>query len=537
MAEEIGDLAADVLPLAAPLTEYLHTRYLRFFLEQDVVGHMESELGTPRLRPRPGAGRALLHRPHRLHPLHRGGGRPRGARRGRELRRDGGGDAAPRGDDREDDRRRGDGRLARRRLADRVGGRHPRAASRSGRGRGSASTTREAVYRDGDYFGTHVNLAHRVVSRAQAGEVLVTDRVVEAIEGRDGLALRADRRGQPEGLPRARPTLFVLRAAAAGMIEPGGDGMLEQVRDGGLLPPGRPRRRDALRRPRLGLPARPRGAPARARGGHGAARQLRPARGGRRRGRGALRRPLRAARGERSRSSARAAPRGPATCRPGRATPATRRRPGLAADAGGAPIATGHTADDQVETILYRLASSPSRRALLGMRATRRQAGAAAARLHPGADDRLLRGARPRLARRRDQRGAGLRPQPRPPRARCRRSPRSTRRRRANVLRTAELLRDEAEVLDALVDAELDGSRRRRRATRSRSSGWASCRRRCAASSSSGSPTAPPAGRCPARRATPRRSRPCAAPGTAMLDLGGGVRAVVERGVLRAERG
>ena len=27
----------------------------------------------------------------------------------------------------------------------------------------------EAVYRDGDYFGTHVNLAHRVVSRAQAG--------------------------------------------------------------------------------------------------------------------------------------------------------------------------------------------------------------------------------------------------------------------------------------------------------------------------------------------------------------------------------
>ena len=30
--------------------------------------------------------------------------------------------------------------------------------------------------------------------------------------------------------------------------------------------------------------------------------------------------------------------------------------------------ATGHTASDQVETILYRLASSPSRRALLGMK-------------------------------------------------------------------------------------------------------------------------------------------------------------------------
>jgi tRNA(Ile)-lysidine synthase len=37
--------------------------------------------------------------------------------------------------------------------------------------------------------------------------------------------------------------------------------------------------------------------------------------------------------------------------------------------AGDTEIAAGHTATDQVETILYRLASSPSRRALLGMRA------------------------------------------------------------------------------------------------------------------------------------------------------------------------
>ena len=38
------------------------------------------------------------------------------------------------------------------------------------------------------------------------------------------------------------------------------------------------------------------------------------------------------------------------------------------AAARGADVAAGHTATDQVETILYRLASSPSRRALLGMR-------------------------------------------------------------------------------------------------------------------------------------------------------------------------
>src|SRR6476646_9120981 len=43
MAEEMGELAADILPLAAPLTEYLHQRYLRFFVERDVVGHMEAD--------------------------------------------------------------------------------------------------------------------------------------------------------------------------------------------------------------------------------------------------------------------------------------------------------------------------------------------------------------------------------------------------------------------------------------------------------------------------------------------------------------
>jgi adenylate cyclase len=37
-----------------------------------------------------------------------------------------------------------------------------------------------AVFRDGDYFGGDVNLAHRVVSRALGGEVLVTDSVVGA---------------------------------------------------------------------------------------------------------------------------------------------------------------------------------------------------------------------------------------------------------------------------------------------------------------------------------------------------------------------
>jgi len=118
-------------------------------------------------------------------------------------------------------------------------------------------------------------------------------------------------------------------------------------------------------------------------------------------------------------------------------------------------IATGHTATDQVETILYRLAASPGRRALLGM-APR--------------EGRLVR---PLLELTREQtaeycRARGLtwredtsNDDERFARARVRNHllpaldtvhPAA----RANVLRTARLLREEAEVLDALVDAELE---------------------------------------------------------------------------------
>ena len=103
------------------------------------------------------------------------------------------------------------------------------------------------------------------------------------------------------------------------------------------------------------------------------------------------------------------------------------------------------------------------------------------------------------------------------------------------MLRTAALLREEAELLDALVDAELDGGEGAEPRDDRPASASPSCTRPCAASSSSGSPTTPPAARSPAPPASPSRSRACAA-AAAMLDLGGGVRAVVERGVLRAER-
>ena len=70
----------------------------------------------------------------------------------------------------------------------------------------------EAVYRDGDYFGGQVNLAHRVVNRALAGELLVTDRVAATIEGRDRLQLEPIGQVSLKGFPV--PTdLFVVRAA------------------------------------------------------------------------------------------------------------------------------------------------------------------------------------------------------------------------------------------------------------------------------------------------------------------------------------
>jgi adenylate cyclase len=44
MAEEMGDLARELLPLSSPVMDQIHQRYLQHFVEQDVVGHMEVDL-------------------------------------------------------------------------------------------------------------------------------------------------------------------------------------------------------------------------------------------------------------------------------------------------------------------------------------------------------------------------------------------------------------------------------------------------------------------------------------------------------------
>lgn len=121
----------------------------------------------------------------------------------------------------------------------------------------------------------------------------------------------------------------------------------------------------------------------------------------------------------------------------------------------GRPLAAAHTATDQAETILYRLAASPGRRALLGMDArtsglvrpllgvTREETGAYCLALAlPYVDD--PGNATDRFARGRVRHGLVEALRAVHPGA------------ERNVVRTAELLRAEAEVLDALVAGLLD---------------------------------------------------------------------------------
>ena len=124
--------------------------------------------------------------------------------------------------------------------------------------------------------------------------------------------------------------------------------------------------------------------------------------------------------------------------------------------AAGEFVAVGHTASDQAETVLYRLAASPGRRALLGMQprsghlvrplltVTREETGAwCRARGLAWRDDAT--NASDAFARGRVRHGLLAALEAVDPRA------------AANVVRTAELLREEADVLDVVVDAALAG--------------------------------------------------------------------------------
>jgi adenylate cyclase len=212
MATEIGELAGDMLPLAAPLTEYLHSRYLRFFLEQDVVGHMESELGEDtaelgqvtvalcfiditgftRFTEEEGDLEALDLVEHFVQTVE--GTLPPEATIVKTI----GDEVMVVSPDPASLTEWAVGFLAG--FPERP---QPRVGIHCG----------EAVYRDGDYFGSQVNLAHRVVNRAQAGEVLATDRVVSALKGRQQLEYEPIGEVNLKGFQLPTP-LFLVRASA-----------------------------------------------------------------------------------------------------------------------------------------------------------------------------------------------------------------------------------------------------------------------------------------------------------------------------------
>jgi adenylate cyclase len=76
------------------------------------------------------------------------------------------------------------------------------------------------VYREADYFGTDVNLAHRVVARALGGEVVVTRAVVDSIGDSNFLEFVPIGETQLKGFP-APAELFSARPRASD--ESGGD--------------------------------------------------------------------------------------------------------------------------------------------------------------------------------------------------------------------------------------------------------------------------------------------------------------------------
>jgi adenylate cyclase len=187
IAEEMEGLARELIPFVVPLLRYSHDRLLGHFVEQDVIGHMESELaeraseegrvrlaiafadlaGYARLTVERGDEEALAAVERFVEEVQRT--LPTDARVVKTL----GDEVMVVGSD--------PAALARWAvsLQARTGAEEP--PPRIGIHYG------EALYRDGDYYGRDINQAARVVARAAGGEVLVTRPVVDVAAGLDGV--------------------------------------------------------------------------------------------------------------------------------------------------------------------------------------------------------------------------------------------------------------------------------------------------------------------------------------------------------------
>jgi adenylate cyclase len=209
MAEEMEGMARDLLPLTSPLMNYVHQRYLRFYMEQDVVGHMETELGEARQLGRVQMAFCFVDLT--------------GFTRYTEEEGDEEAlDLVERFVETVEATLPAEA-LVVKTIGDEVMIVSPDPVTLTEWAVGFLTLFQErpqprvglhrgrAVYRDGDYFGGEVNLTHRVVARALGGEVMVTAAVVDAIGPSDYLEFDPIGRVELKGF--GEPVeLFVARA-------------------------------------------------------------------------------------------------------------------------------------------------------------------------------------------------------------------------------------------------------------------------------------------------------------------------------------
>jgi adenylate cyclase len=212
MAEQMGELAERLLPAIGPITDYVHNRYLRHYIEQDVIGHMESDLGVARspghvamafcfvdltgftrFTEEQGDDEALDLIERFVETVETT--LPAEATIVKTI----GDEVMIAGSDPGLLCEWAVGFLALFRERPR-----PRTGLHSGR----------AVYRDGDYFGSDVNLAHRVVARAMAGEVVVTQPLVDEIGSHEFLEFEPIGEVELKGIPE--PTELFLAGSEPG---------------------------------------------------------------------------------------------------------------------------------------------------------------------------------------------------------------------------------------------------------------------------------------------------------------------------------
>ena len=185
MAEEMEGLAGEILPLTGPMMDYLHTRYLRFYIEQDVVGHMETEFGGDVETGRVAMAFCFVDLT--------------GFTRYTEEEGDEEAlDLVERFVDTVEATLPAEATIVKT-IGDEAMIVSPDPPTLTEWAVGFLGLFQErpqprvgihcgnAVYREADYFGTDVNLAHRVVARALGGEVLITRPVVDAIGETDYL--------------------------------------------------------------------------------------------------------------------------------------------------------------------------------------------------------------------------------------------------------------------------------------------------------------------------------------------------------------